>query len=183
MRIISGKFGSRLIQAVKGMNTRPTSDKIREAIFSRIGPYFDGGQMLDLFAGSGAVSLEAISRGLDHAVLVDKDHTAIKTIQSNIGALQAEKQCAVVRSDVMTFLLQQHTTFDLIYMDPPYALKIIEEILIYLDKHNLVASGGNVICESSKEDQFLDHYGSLVRQKEVCYGITKISYYKREEKQ
>ncbi|MFR5599976.1 MAG: RsmD family RNA methyltransferase, partial [Holdemania filiformis] len=99
MRIVAGKFRSRLIQAPKGDQTRPTLDKVKEAVFSRIGPYFDGGIMLDLFAGSGSMGLEALSRGIEHVYFVDRSPAAAAVIKANIASLQVEAQCDVWKCD------------------------------------------------------------------------------------
>ena len=171
MRIVAGKFGSRVIQAVEGQTTRPTTDKVKEAIFSRIGPYFDGGSILDLFAGSGAISLEAISRGMEHAVLVDMNGKAISTITSNIKALGVRDACTVLKMDYKTALHkleEQKQSFDVVFLD-----------LQYLDEHDMVKENGDVICESLKEDIFEDAVGSLQKVKDVTYGITRITYYRK----
>lgn len=186
MRIISGKFGSRPIQAVPGSSTRPTTDKVKEAIFSRIGPYFDGGRMLDLFAGSGAMSLEAISRGFACSVLVDKDIKAIRTIDANIQSLKVKEQCTVLRQDAfaaLRWLKEKNQQFDLVFLDPPYAKQKIMEILTFLDEHQMVSDDGDVIAESAKEDVFEEQVGELIQVKSVCYGITRITYFKRRKTQ
>lgn len=182
MRIVAGKFGSRVIQAVEGQTTRPTTDKVKEAIFSRIGPYFDGGSILDLFAGSGAISLEAISRGMEHAVLVDMNGKAISTITSNIKALGVRDACTVLKMDYKTALHkleEQKQSFDVVFLDPPYKKQQISGILQYLDEHDMVKENGDVICESLKEDIFEDAVGSLQKVKDVTYGITRITYYRK----
>lgn len=91
MRIVAGDFGGRRLKAVPGMQTRPTTDKVKEAVFNIIGPYFDGGQSLDLFAGSGGLSIEAVSRGVARAVLIDRQYQAIKTIKDNIAVTKAPR--------------------------------------------------------------------------------------------
>lgn len=182
MRIISGKFGSRPIQAVEGMQTRPTTDKVKEAIFSRIGPYFEGGKMLDLYAGSGSMSLEAISRGMSHSVLVDKDIKAIRTIEANIKALDVKSQCTVLKMDAFAVLRQlasQKERFDLVFLDPPYAKQRIEEILTFLCENELLQESADVIAETAKEENLPEQTDQLVKVKEAVYGMSKITYYKR----
>ncbi len=181
MRIIAGKFRSRTVEAVPGSNTRPTSDKIKEAIFSRIGPYFDGGTMLDLFAGSGAMSLEALSRGIEKSYLVDMDHLAMKTIKSNISALKLQNQCHLYTCDYKTALRQisnENIKFDFIFLDPPYARQEISVILNQLVENNNLNLHCDVVCETDKDVELLENYHSLIKQKEAVYGITKITYYK-----
>lgn len=184
MRIVAGTYRSRVIKAVDGTNTRPTSDKIKEAIFSRIGPYFDGGAMLDLFGGSGNMSFEAISRGMDTSLICDHHAKAIMTIKDNCKSLGAEKQCSIWKMNyeqALAKVKKEGLCFDLVYLDPPYKKQQIQAILLYLEEHQLVHIGGDIVCESLKEDTFLDSYGSFEKVKDVTYGITRITYYKRRE--
>lgn len=182
MRIVAGEFRSRVIQAVDGNGTRPTTDKIKEAIFSRIGPYFDGGSMLDLFGGSGNMSLEAISRGMEHALLCDVSAKAIATIQKNCKTLGVQERCRVWKMDYKRALRKaadEGLCFDLVYLDPPYRYQQIQSILEFLDAHDMVSDEGDVVCESLKEDVFPDQIGKLRKVKDVTYGITRITYYKK----
>ncbi len=184
MRIIAGKYGSRKIQAVKGMNTRPTTDKVKEAIFSRIGPYFDGGNMLDLFAGSGGMSFEALSRGMEHCYMVDKDYNAIKTIKENMNALDVCSSCTILKKEAFSALRQlvdEKIKFDLVFLDPPYAKQKIEEILEILCKENCLNKNAYVICETDKDVLLPSEVENLFLIKEATYGITKISTYRKGE--
>ena len=99
MRIVAGNFRSRRIEAPRSDQTRPTLDKVREAVFNRIGPYFEGGVMLDLFAGSGAVGLEALSRGMERVVFVDRSMEAVDVIRRNIAALGVQQVSSVWKMD------------------------------------------------------------------------------------
>ena len=180
MRIIAGKYRSLPLEAVKGNNTRPTTDKIKEAVFNSVGPYFEGGTMLDLYAGSGSVGLECISRGMDHAVLVDKSYDAISTIKKNIAFVKVSTQCTVLKMDAlqaMKRLASEKKQFDLVYLDPPYAKEQNEKVMNALCDLNLLKEDAAVIVESLKEDVFPDEVGLLVKYKEAVYGITRISYY------
>ena len=145
MRIIAGEFSSRTIKTLKGTATRPTLDKVREAVFSSLGGFFDGGKMLDLYAGSGAVGIEALSRGMSFAYFVDKNH--IK--------------------------------FDLVYLDPPYALQQNEKIIGILDEKGLLTSSARIVVECLKEDTYADRIGDVEKYKEAIYGISKIVYYRK----
>lgn len=118
MRIVSGEFGGRPLKTLQGKTTRPTSDKVRGAMFNMIGPYFDGGRVLDLFAGSGALSIEAISRGMSEAVLVERDRGAQAIIQENIKMTKAEQQFKLLKMDAKKALSQLHQPFDLIFFRP-----------------------------------------------------------------
>ncbi len=182
MRIVAGAYRSRTIQPVPGNTTRPTTDKIKEAIFSRIGPYFDGGQMLDLFAGSGNMGLEAISRGMNEVWFCDSNVRAIQIIKANANSLGCEAQCHFMKADYRMMLkrmAQEQRCFSLIYLDPPYRKQRIDEILSFLSEHSLLAEEGSVIAESLREDEFSSQYGEITKCKEAIYGITKITYYKR----
>lgn len=182
MRIVAGTYRSRVIQAVPGDSTRPTQAKIKEAIFSRIGPYFNGGEMLDLFAGSGNMGLEALSRGIARVTFCDNSYKAIQTIRANIKALNVSDQCLIFKMDyeqMLKRLIKEKQSFDLIYLDPPYRKQRIHEILTMIDQYDLLKDNGSVVCESLKEDCFAESYGALYQEKSVDYGITKITYYKR----
>ncbi|KGJ53431.1 rRNA methyltransferase [[Clostridium] innocuum] len=183
MRIVAGEFRSRVISAVEGNTTRPTTDKIKEAVFSRIGPYFDGGNMLDLFGGSGNMSLEAISRGMEHALVCDVSYAAVSTIRKNVKTLDVASRVTIWKMDyrqVLAKASQEQRTFDLVYLDPPYKKQQILHILQYLDTHDLVNELGDIVCESLKEDEFPDQVGALHKVKDVTYGITRITYYRKE---
>lgn len=182
MRIVAGKFRSRVIEAVPGMETRPTADKIKEAIFSRIGPYFHGGQMLDLFGGSGNMGFEALSRGMDHVVFVDVSKVACRVIAANAKKLQVEANCEILTmpyQNALSVLQKQQRKFDLIYLDPPYKEQQISEILSFLATTGMVSLHGLVVCECLKEDGFLDTYEELQKIKDVTYGSTRITIYER----
>ncbi len=184
MRIVAGKFGSRVIDSVEGNSTRPTLDKVKGAIFSRIGPYFDGGCMLDLFAGSGNISFEAISRGMAKSYMCDSNYKAITTIKKNAKTLGLKDECVILKMDfkqALKHVASLDLKFDLIYLDPPYLKQEIDFILNFISTNNLLSDNGVVVCESLKEDSFLDNYADLIKVKEAIYGITKITYYERDE--
>lgn len=186
MRIVAGKHRSRILKSLEGDQTRPTLDKVKEAIFSRIGPYFDQGNMLDLFGGSGNISLEAISRGMEHSLIVDCSHKAVGIIKANVKALHEEEHVEVWKMDFRSALnkcAQEHRKFDLVYLDPPYKKQQIDDILTFLVENDLLNPHADVVCESLKEDVFKESYGNLCLQKDAIYGITKISYYRMEEEE
>lgn len=180
MRIIAGMYSSRRLETLPGNKTRPTLDKVKEAVFSSLGSLFDGGNVLDLYAGSGAIGLEAISRGFDHAVLVDNNHQACGVIKKNIDTLQCRDCCSVLcmkDTQALSLLIEKKERFDLIYLDPPYAKQHNFEILDIIDKNNLLNPDGKVVIESLKEETYKSEYTHLQYKKEVVYGIMKITYY------
>lgn len=152
MRIITGEFRGRVIKAVPGDNTRPTTDKVKETVFNRLGQYFDGGNALDLFAGSGNLGLEALSRGIEKCIFVDSNNQAIKIIKENIATLKVENRCEVYRVDAFVAMQKfslQEKKFDLVFLDPPYGKISISELLESLSRLNLMNDNAVVMCEYS----------------------------------
>lgn len=184
MRIIAGEFSSRKLETKKGSTTRPTLDKVREAVFSSLGGFFDGGSVLDLYAGSGAVGLEALSRGMEHAYFSDKDREACNIIKKNIALLKVEDRTKVYPiADVkmLSLMKKENRQFRLVYLDPPYAKQRNIEVLKYLDENDMIVEGGMVVIESLQEETYhLDSLQHLQYIKEVVYGISKITYYKHK---
>ncbi|MGN1344277.1 MAG: 16S rRNA (guanine(966)-N(2))-methyltransferase RsmD [Traorella sp.] len=179
MRIIAGKYRSLKLESVEGMNTRPTADRIKEAIFSSIGPYFYGGKMLDCYAGSGNVSLEALSRGMDYVDAFEIDSKACLCIQKNVAKMKVDKQYHLHKKDVLMHLDELKGSYDLIYIDPPYAKQQNEKLMNIISDLKLLSEEGILIVESRKEDVFAEQIGQLKCYKMAYYGITKISYYER----
>lgn len=180
MRVISGKYGGIRLHSAPGTTTRPTTDKVKEAVFNIIGPYFDGGRSLDLFAGSGGLSIEGVSRGISEAVLIDQQITAIKIIQQNINMIKEQDKFTVFKGTadkVIKHLPTQRMTFELVYFDPPYKNQKIASEIIQLQELKLLNQDCIIVCETNMEAEFNDWIGfaHLVEQKK--YGITKISIF------
>lgn len=156
MRVITGSLKGRKLYSVPGTNTRPTSDKTKETIFHKIGPYFDGGTALDLFAGSGSLGIEAISRGIDHVVFIDQSPSAIRTIKKNIESLSIENCTSIYRNDAiraLQILAKQNKQFDLIFIDPPYKYKKYEQALSLIEQNKLIKEQGFIYIEYSPKMQ------------------------------
>ncbi|MFD1849165.1 16S rRNA (guanine(966)-N(2))-methyltransferase RsmD [Oceanobacillus bengalensis] len=175
MRVISGNHKGRQLKAVPGTSTRPTTDKVKEAVFQRIGPYFDGGSVLDLFAGSGSLGIEALSRGMESAIFVDKHPQAIHTIKHNLETLKLTGQAEVFRADAYRALkasAKRGLQFELILLDPPYSkfdyLKVIESILAL----NLIKKDGIIYCEHDPSEQLSMGDDRLQLLKQENYGGT-----------
>ena len=184
MRIIAGTHRSRRFDAPSGRNTRPTLDKVREAVFSSLGGFFDGGNVLDLYAGSGAIGFESLSRGMDHAVFADSDRNAAAVIRKNAESLGFTEQCTVYpmkAERVIPLLKEKGMVFDLVYLDPPYRRQENEAMLEKVCEAGLLKAGGIAVIESLKEEQFSEQIGPLKRYKEAVYGISRISYYRMAE--
>lgn len=179
MRIVSGEFGGRPLKTLEGKTTRPTSDKVRGAMFNMIGPYFDGGRVLDLFAGSGGLSIEAVSRGLDEAVLVEKDRRAQAIVQENIKMTKSEKQFTLMKMEAERAIGQLSGQFNLIFLDPPYAKEQIVATIKALDARELLAEDVMIVCETDKSVELPEEIGSVGIWKQKTYGISKVTVYIR----
>ena len=181
MRIIAGIHRSRSLESVCGEVTRPTSDKIKEAVYSSIGPYFEGGVILDVFGGSGAVALEAISRGMEKAYIIDDNFAAIQVIKRNVAILKEEKRVEVIKTHYRNALKRlMDMRFDIIYLDPPYAMEVYDEIITFIVNEKMLNPTGILICESRNDLQMKNQYGNLKKTKEKEYRLTKITYFKGE---
>ncbi|TLG72541.1 16S rRNA (guanine(966)-N(2))-methyltransferase RsmD [Culicoidibacter larvae] len=184
MRIISGSHKGRPIQTISGNNTRPTTDKVREAIFNALGQYFDGGMSLDLFAGSGALSFEGISRGIEHAVLIDNFPLAIKNLYKNAESLQMQEQVEIYRNDAMRALkrlAKDERQFAMIYIDPPYKNDWIDTILAIIKDNNLLTDDGLILLETGSETKYKDNPNGYLCEYDRQYGETRIQILKKME--
>ncbi len=185
MRVISGVCKGRPLKAVQGMTTRPTTDKVKESLFNIIGPYFDGGKVLDLFSGSGSLGLEALSRGMEKGIFVEKDPKALQVIKTNIQACRMEEESEVLRSDALRSIRAlggRGLRFDLIMMDPPYKIaNTIPSILNAIEENQLLLEDGLIICEHGEELELPEQIGSYVKYRYEKYGITAISFFRLQD--
>ena len=179
MKIVSGTYGGRLLKTLEGKTTRPTSDKVRGAMFNMIGPYFDGGRVLDLYAGSGGLSIEAVSRGMEQAVLVEKDRRAQGIIASNIQMTKESHKFQLLKMEAHQALNQLQGTFDLVFLDPPYAKEQIVADIEALAERGLLGKEVMVVCETDKVVDLPEEIACLGIWKEKIYGISKVTVYVR----
>lgn len=177
MRVIAGKLRHRIIEMTNLDTTRETQDKVRGAIFNMIGPYFDGGKALDLFAGSGAMGIEAFSRGVEEIYLNDIEPKAIDVCKRNCKNLGI-KECHFSCFDYQIWLKQNSTMFNLIFLDPPYRLSQIEAILEAVSEHLVI--GGKIVFEMAKDSNYPNQIGCLQLKKDKCYGIKRVVVYEKE---
>lgn len=184
MRVVSGNLKGKTVKAVPGSSTRPTTDKVKEAIFNIIGPYFKGGLGLDLFAGSGGLGIEALSRGADNVIFVDKDGKAIQTIRENIENCQLEERSEIYRNDAeraLKAILKRELTFDFIFLDPPYKKQQLVKLLEIISGRQLLCEDGTIVCEHGSDIRLPERVGSLVIRKYEKYGIIAITIYEMAE--
>jgi len=173
VRVVAGEFKGRRLRAPRGMRTRPTADRVREALFSMLGDV-SGARVLDLYAGSGALGIEALSRGAASAVFVERDARAASAIRDNLRALELDQ--AVRRQDALRFLAANEGTFDLVFCDPPYdsVPRIAEPLAERLPA--LLTQGARIVTESDKRMPLELPFELLA---ERTYGDTRIAIHVR----
>ena len=179
MKIVSGIYGGRSLKTLEGKTTRPTSDKVRGAIFNMIGPYFEGGRVLDLYAGSGGLSIEAVSRGMSSAVLVERERKAQAVIAENIQMTKEVSKFQLLKMEADRALEQVGGTFDLVFLDPPYAKEQIVADIEKMAERNLFSQEIMVVCETDKSVELPEEIACLGIWKEKIYGISKVTVYVR----
>ncbi len=183
MRIIAGENRGKKLKAVPGMKTRPTADRVKEAVFSSISEDLYGSRFLDVFSGTGNIALEAVSRGAASAVLLEKDTDALQVIQDNVAACRQQERCTILRGDSiasMNTLSRQGKQFEFIYVDPPYQAGLYEEVLKNIAEKNLLAQDGMILLECAKNTSISMENSIFFIYKEKCYGDTCVLYVKRK---
>ena len=179
LRVVAGDFGGRPLKTLEGKTTRPTTDKVKGAIFNMIGPFFDGGRVLDLFSGSGSLAIEAISRGMSSAVLVEKDRRTQAVIQENIKMTKSEEQFQLLKMDAARALTQLTGQFDLVLLDPPYAKEQIVANITQLEEQGLLSEEVMLVCETDKGVDLPEEVSNFGIWKQKTYGISKVTVYVR----
>ena len=174
MRVISGKARGVNLKTPAGTATRPTADRVKEAVFSIIQFDLPGATVLDLFGGTGQLGIEALSRGAKNAVFVDERDDACKLIRENLKRTKLEEEGRIIRSDYSAFLKSTSQKFDIIFLDPPYAEVFLENSLNLITQIDILQSGGIIVAESpvgkSLEGEFLQHF----QTKTYKYGNTML---------
>lgn len=177
MRVITGSARGRRLTAPDGLDVRPTTDKVKEAVFSAVQFQLDGAAVLDLFAGSGQMGIEALSRGAEKAVFVDSSKIAVRCISENLRATRLEKQAQVVSRDSYDYIRLTASRFDIIILDPPYRHGHIHRVLpLAAEKLN---EGGCIICEYESELDEPDAPEGLVLRKTYKYGKISVTIFCR----
>lgn len=171
MRVIAGSAKRLQLKTVAGFETRPTTDRIKETLFNMIDPWIPGSRFLDLFAGSGGIGIEALSRGAEEAVFVEKNPKAAVCIKNNLTHTKLDGRGTVIASDVLSALnrLNGNKVFDYIFMDPPYDQFLEKVVLEYLSNSELLSEEAVIIVEASLNTEFdyLEELGfSIIKEKE-----------------
>ena len=179
MRVVSGKAKGVTLKTPAGMLTRPTSDRVKEAMFSIVQFDLPGATVLDLFGGTGQLGIEALSRGAAAAVFVDLREDACRLIKENVKRAGFEKEAHVIRSDYMAYLKRCSTKFDIVLLDPPYAEEFLENSLKMIAEIDILKTGGIIIAERPVEKTALPELCGFDRSKDYKYGSTLVTIFRK----
>lgn len=175
MRIIAGHYKGHKLKSVKGLNTRPTSDKVKGAIFNVLGAKVQKARVLDVFAGTGSLALESLSRGAEAAVLLEKNNAAYQVIKENVELLGITQNVTVYKVDALKYLEHlRGKEFDLIFLDPPYGKGLASQTLELIKDSRLLQEDGVIIAETSSNETLSKDLKPLEFRLEKEYGDTKI---------
>ena len=178
MRIIAGEFKGRRLEAPSWTGLRPTSDKLRETLFNVLAPRIGGARVLDGFAGTGAVGLEALSRGAAHVTFVERDPRAVRLVGANLRRCGVEDRHAIIRAGLADAVRRlPDANFDIIFLDPPYGARETDEALAAAAR--LAGDGTVVVLEHAARDAAPDEAGGLVRVRVVTSGDSALAFYRR----
>lgn len=182
MRIIAGKYAKRNLFTLKSRKTRPTSDKVKESLFNSLGQFFKGGNVLDLYAGSGALGIEAVSRGYDHATLIDINYAAVEIINKNVALTKEQDKFSVYKMPskvALKKLAEDGAKFDLVFLDPPYAKQKIVKDITQMQEDDLLNDHAVVVAETDDQTE-LAPIPNFELIKEHHLGKTIVRIYRKE---
>ena len=180
MRVITGKARGIVLKTPDGMATRPTSDRVKEALFSIIQFEIPGSKVLDLFGGTGQLGIEALSRDAKHVIFVDEREDACRLIRENLLRTHLDSYATVVRSDYMAFLRNCREKFDIILLDPPYAEVFLENSLKMITEIDILQSGGIIVAERPVGKDLPWSFPGFSRSKDYKYGNTLLTIYRKD---
>ena len=175
MRVITGSAKGRKLEQLTGNDVRPTTERVKEAVFSIIQFNIEGRRFLDLFAGSGQMGIEALSRGAVRAVFTDASKDSIDIVKRNLKTTKLEECARVYRTDSIGFLSSCRETFDLAFIDPPYGTGLLQQALDNIER--VMSKSGIVICESPIDEELPETLDEFVKLREYRHGKIKITTY------
>ena len=184
MRIIAGKAKGRKLLSPATLETRPTLDRVKEAMFSMIQGYIIEAVALDLFAGTGSLGLEAASRGAKEVYLIDKSSTTYPLLKENIVNLKLEEECTALNMDAyeaLKLLNKKALVFDIIFIDPPYCKEMIPEALKVIEENKILNKEGIIVTKIDSIEEIYEGYKQIKLTKSKKYGNTTVCFYKYEE--
>ena len=180
MRVIAGKAKGVVLKTPEGLQTRPTADRVKEALFSIIQFDLPGAKVLDLFGGTGQLGIEAISRGAKSCVFVDANEAPCRLIKENLSRAKMEQEGRVVRADYLQFLQKCQETFDIILLDPPYAEKFLEIAIKMISEIDILKSFGIIVAERPVEKELFLEIEGYKRSKDYKYGKSLPTIYRKD---
>ena len=180
MRVITGKARGIQLKTPDGMLTRPTTDRVKEALFSVIQFDIPGARVLDLFGGTGQLGIEALSRGAKSAVFVDAREDACKLIRENLKRTRLQEDARVVRSDYLDYLSRCREQYDIIFLDPPYAEVFLENSLNRITEIDILHSGGIIVAERPLGKELPWDYPGYTRSRDYQYGKILLTFYRKD---
>lgn len=179
MRVITGSARGRRLITLDGDDVRPTTEKVKEALFSIIQFEIEGRRVLDLFAGSGQLGIEALSRGAKNAVFVDLSKKSAEVVKKNLESTGFEKSAVVLNTDSISFLRTRAEKYDIAFLDPPYRTGLLKQALDNIER--VMSDGGVIIAECPYDEEFPEYAGSFLKTKEYKYGKIKLALYRKEQ--
>ncbi|ADU27579.1 16S rRNA (guanine(966)-N(2))-methyltransferase RsmD [Ethanoligenens harbinense] len=179
MRVITGSARGARLETLSGLETRPTAERVKEALFSSIQFELEGRRVLDLFAGSGQLGIESLSRGAALAVFVDQSADAVKIIKANLTHTRLFEKARVLETEAELFLARAPETYDVIFLDPPYHHGFLEKLLPHAAAH--LSAHGVLVAEGAKDDSMPEAVGDLRLVQKKSYGKTAIGFYRGKD--
>lgn len=180
MRVITGTARGKRLKTPQGMQTRPTAERVKEAVFSAIQFELQNAVFLDLFAGSGQMGIEALSRGAKRAVFVDGRREACNLVKENLKLTALEANACVVQSDYLAYLNKCRETFDIVYLDPPFAEVFLENALKRITEIDILSDCGIILCERPSNKALDLEFPGLSHVKDYQYGTIKVSIFRKK---
>ena len=180
MRVITGKARGVQLKTPDGLTTRPTTDRVKEALFSIIQFEIPTARVLDLFGGTGQLGIEALSRGAKSAVFVDAGEPACRLIKENLRRTKLEKDAKVIRSDYLDYLKRCRERFDIVFLDPPYAEVFLENALKCITESDILETGGIIVAERPVGKELPWDFEGFTRSKDYKYGKTLLTIYRKD---
>ena len=180
MRVITGTARGRRLKELSGMETRPTTDRVKEGLFNIIQFEIEGRRVLDLFAGTGQLGIEALSRGAASAVFVDSRREAAKLVEENLRLTGLRDRAQVVQGEALGFLASTREKFDLVFLDPPYQTPLLGQALLKLTEFDILRAHGIIICESDADAALPEVAGPYGLHRTYRYGRIKLTVFRRE---
>ncbi|MEF9933663.1 MAG: 16S rRNA (guanine(966)-N(2))-methyltransferase RsmD [Clostridium sp.] len=183
MRIISGSAKGRKLKTPEGLDTRPTSDRVKQSVFNIILKHIFDARVLDLFGGTGNLGIESISRGCENCVFCEENKKSFEILKENVKTLGFEDKASIYNRDgfkVLKQLADENKQFDVIFLDPPYGKGLVEKSIGEIHRFNLLSDDGIIIAEYDNVDNLVEKIGDITVYRTEKYGRIRISFFKKE---